>query len=170
MLKSLFYQLKIFKNHTNSDDEALKQWVLKVDTIKNYNKDTCLINKAQRAVDDLNKGNKPEESDLKAYLGLRKKYKAVFDENNKELENPSQKDILNMDSISLNEVEETINDRKKSLFRRYYTSILDIYRSSHNGKIVRPTSSGLDKPHTPTNDFIDNQVDVYNPFDDTGVD
>jgi hypothetical protein len=170
MLKSLFYQLKIYKNYSNSEDEALKQWVLKVDTSKSYDKDTGLITKAKLAVDDLNKGNIPNEVNLKAYLALRKKYKPVFDENNKELENPTQKDILSMDSLSLDEVQETIDDRKKSLFKRYYTSIIDIYRSSYQGKLIRPTSSGLDKPLTPTNDFIDDQVDVYSPFDDTGVD
>lgn len=170
MLKALFYQLKIFKNHTNSDDEALKQWVLKIDSSKYFDKQDVSVIKAKTAIQDILNGNKPKESDLYAYINLRKKYKDVFNENNKELENPSQKDVLSMDSLSLDEVKETIDDRKKSLFTKYYKSILEIYRSSENGNIIRPTSGGLYKSKTPTNDFIDDQVDVYNPFDDTGVD
>lgn len=107
---------------------------------------------------------------MKAYLDLRKKYKTVFQENNSELENPTVDDVLSMDSISLDEVDQTINDRKKTLFRKYYHSILEIYRSSNQGVIVTPTSGGLYKSKTPTNDFIDDQVDIYSPFDDTGVD
>jgi len=75
-----------------------------------------------------------------------------------------------MDSMSLEEVDETINDRKKTLFRKYYGSIIEIYRSSERGVIVRPTSGGLIKPNTPTNDFIDDQIDIHNPFDDLGID
>jgi hypothetical protein len=75
-----------------------------------------------------------------------------------------------MDSMSLGEVDETIDDRKKTLFRKYSNSIFEIYRSSERGVIVRPTSGGLSKPNTPTNDFIDDQIDIHNPFDDLGVD
>lgn len=171
MLKALFYKYKIFKNHTDSQDEALKQWVLKIDTAKTYDKDNDSILKAQSAVKDLLNGVNPKPADLKAYLDLKKKYKPAFDQNSSELENPSQEDILNMDSLSLDEVKETIDDRKKTLFSRYFRSIVEIYRSSAGGEIIRPTSGGLlKKTPTPTNDFIDDQVDVYNPFDDTGVD
>lgn len=170
MIKALFYKNKILKNHTNTEDEALKQWVLKIDTNKQYDLDNDLIIKAKAAIQDSLKGIKPKESEYKAYLDLRKKYKPVFDQNNCELENPSTEDVLSMDSISLDEVKETIQDRKKTLFNRYFHSISEIYRSSYLGTIVTPTSGGLSKSKTPTNDFIDDQVDVYNPFDDTGVD
>jgi hypothetical protein len=105
-----------------------------------------------------------------AYRDLRKKYKDFFKENNKELENPSSEDVLNMDLISLDEVNETIDDRKKILFRKYHDSILEIYRSSERGIIVRPTSGGLYKSRTPTSDFIDDQPQDFNPFDDVGID
>lgn len=170
MIKAIFYNYKIKKNHTYTDDEAMKQWVLKIDKNKNYDKDKDLINKAKLAIDEMLKGNKPKDSDLSAYLTLRKKYQVLFKENNSELENPSADDVISMDSISLNEVKETIDDSKKTLLTKYYNSILEIYRSSDNGVIVRPTSGGLYKSKTPTNDFIDDQTDFYNPFDDTGLD
>lgn len=170
MIKAIFYNYKIKKNHTYTDDEAMKQWVLKIDKNKNYDKDKDLINKAKLAIDEMLKGNKPKDSDLSAYLTLRKKYQVLFKENNSELENPSADDVISMDSISLNEVKETIDDSKQTLLTKYYNSILEIYRSSDNGVIVRPTSGGLYKSKTPTNDFIDDQTDFYNPFDDTGLD
>ena len=170
MLKSIFYKTKILVGHISSDDEALKQWILKVDTEKLYDKDKDSIDKAKAAIDDLNNGIKPKESFMKAYLDLRKKYNSTFKENNAELDQPSVQDVLNMDALSLDEVKETIDDRKKKLFTKYYNSIIEIYRSSFRGEIVTPTSGGLGKPHTPTNDYIDDQVEVFNPFDDTGTD
>ena len=63
-----------------------------------------------------------------------------------------------------------MDDRKKILFRKYYNSILEIYRSSQNGVITTLTSGGLRKSTTPTSYYIDNIPDTYNPMDDLGVD
>jgi len=59
---------------------------------------------------------------------------------------------------------------KKLYLENIIILYLKIYRSSERGVIVRPTSGGLSKPNTPTNDFIDDQIDIHNPFDDLGVD
>jgi hypothetical protein len=72
--------------------------------------------------------------------------------------------------ISLDEINDTIDNRKKILIRKYHQSIIEIYESSNRGVIVTPTSGGLYKSRTPTNDFIDNQVQEYNPFQDLGED
>ena len=52
------------------------------------------------------------------------------------------------------------------LFYAYRNAILEIYRSSEQGNIVRPTSGGLLKSNTPTSDFIDGLPEFYNPLDD----
>jgi hypothetical protein len=152
--------------------------VIKTDTTKMYDKDKDTIIKAKLAVNDLLDGKKPEESDMLAYINLRKKYKAHFKENNKELENPSSEDVLAMDNISLEEIDEVIVDRKKILNRSYFQSMMEILRSERAGTIIRPTSGGLyrSKPSTsmstatststPTSDFIDDLPQEYNPIDD----
>lgn len=61
-----------------------------------------------------------------------------------------------MDLMSLNEVDKIIEYRKGILSRRYFESILEIYSSSYWGVIVKPTSGGLHKSKTPTNNLIDN--------------
>ena len=71
---------------------------------------------------------------------------------------------------TLDEINETKDDRKKILFRKYSNSILETYRSSQNGVITSPTSGGLRRSTTPTSDYIDNLPDTYNPMDDLGVD
>jgi hypothetical protein len=48
--------------------------------------------------------------------------------------------------------------------------MIEIYRSLRKGVIVTPTSGGLYNSRTPTNDFIDNQVQEYNPFVDINID
>jgi hypothetical protein len=170
ILKAIFLKKKINTVNTLAEEEAMKQWILKVEMYKIYEKDKQLIIKAKSAISDWLNGNKPDKSDLNAYLILRKKYKFIFNENNRDLDKPSTDDVFTMDSMSLEEVDETVDDRKKTLFRKYCSSIFEIYRSSERGVIVRPTSGGLNKPNTPTNDFIDDQIDIYNPFDDLGVD
>jgi len=105
---------------------------------------------------------------MNSYLNLRKKYK-LFRLNNQDLINPSAKDVLSMDSLTFDEVDEMIGDSHRILNNRYYNSIMEIFRSSRNGEIVSPTSGGLRRP-TPTNDFIDNQVDSYYNPADTDVD
>jgi len=57
---------------------------------------------------------------------------------------------------------------KKVLFNKYYRSILEIFTSSERSVIVRSTSGGLYNPNTPTNDYIDNLPEVYNPLNDLG--
>lgn len=166
MIKSIFYKNKILKTWKTADDEALKQWVLKQDMNKILDKDRDLIEKSKIAIEDWNNGIKAKESDLKAYMDLRKKYKNQFKENNSQLENPTADDVINMDSISLDEINESMIDRKKILQTKYYQSIMEIYSSSFRGEIVRPTSGGLYKSKTPTSDFIDNQPELFNPFDD----
>jgi len=170
MIKAIFLRKKINTVNTSTEEEAMRQWMLKVEMYRKYDNDKELIIKAKSAITDWLKGIKPNKSDLNAYLVLRKKYKFIFNENNSSLDNPSVDDVFTMDSMSLGEVDETIDDRKKTLFRKYYNSIFEIYRSSERGVIVRPTSGGLSKPNTPTNDFIDDQIDIHNPFDDLGVD
>lgn len=170
MIKAIFLKKKINTVNTSTEEEAMRQWMLKVEMYRKYDNDKELIIKAKSAITDWLKGIKPNKSDLNAYLVLRKKYKFIFNENNSALDKPSVNDVFTMDSMSLEEVDETINDRKKTLFRKYYGSIIEIYRSSERGVIVRPTSGGLIKPNTPTNDFIDDQIDIHNPFDDLGID
>jgi hypothetical protein len=131
-----------------------------------YDKDKDAIIKAKEAVNDLLEGKKPEESNMLAYINLRKKYKTHFKENNQELENPSSEDVLTMDNISLEEIDEVIVDRKKILNRSYYQSMLEIFRSEKGGTIVRPTSGGLYRSNTPTSDFIDDLPQDFNPLDD----
>jgi hypothetical protein len=131
-----------------------------------YDKDKDAIIKAKEAVNDLLEGKKPEESNMLAYINLRKKYKTHFKENNQELENPSSEDVLTMDNISLEEIDEVIVDRKKILNRSYYQSMLEIFRSERGGTIVRPTSGGLYRSKTPTSDFIDDLPQDFNPLDD----
>jgi len=169
-LKYIFYKNKILKTWDTADDEALKQWVIKKDITKELDKDNDLLIKARTAIIALINKENPKESDLKAYIDLRKKFKDIFKENNNELVNPSSEDVQNMDLMSLNEIDEIIEDRKGILSRRYFESISEIYSSSYRGLIVRPTSGGLYKSKTPTNDFIDNQPQEFNPFDDMGVD
>ena len=166
MIKVLFYKNKILKNWSTTDEESLKQWVLKTDTTKMYDKDKDAIIKAKEAVNDLLEGKKPEESNMLAYINLRKKYKTHFKENNQELENPSSEDVLTMDNISLEEIDEVIVDRKMILNRSYYQSMLEIFRSEKGGTIVRPTSGGLYRSNTPTSDFIDDLPQDFNPLDD----
>ena len=117
--------------------------------------------------------------DLDAYWKLRKKFRQLFNDNNSDLIAPSANDVYTMDYLSLDEVEEMVDNSKKDLFTKYYRSIIEIYRSSQNGVIVRPTSGGLFRPtsggpnrsNTPTNDFIDEHVDsTHNPFEDLGID
>ena len=165
MIKAIFYKNTVLKNWPTANEEALKQWILKIDTMKMYNKDVDAINKAKLAVDDLLNGRKPEESNMLAYLNLRKKY-TLFKENNQELEKPSAEDVLAMDNVSLDEVDEIIIDRKKILNRAYYLSIIEIFRSEIGGTIVRPTSGGLYRSKTPTSDFIDDLPQDYNPIED----
>lgn len=179
MLKALFLKLKL-KTVTNSaDHEAMKQWMLKVEGDKAFNKDKELIEKAKNAINDTVNEKTANPVDLDAYWKLRKKYKQLFNDNNSDLVAPSANDVYIMDSLSLDEVEEMVDNSKKDLFTKYYRSIIEIYRSSRDGVIVRPTSGGLIRPtggdpsrsNTPTNDFIDDHVDsTHNPFDDLGVD
>jgi hypothetical protein len=136
---------------------------------KGLEKDEKSIPKARKVLDALIEGEKPQEKDYMAYLNLRKKYED-FSRNARQLENPKPEDLYEMDSLTLDEVYDTIQDRKKILQKNYHSSISEIYESSKEGKIVKPTSGGLFKSTTPTNDFIDNIPDIYNPFDDLGVD
>ena len=48
MIKALFYKNKILKNLSTTDEESLKQWVIKIDT-----KDKDAIIKAKKAVNNL---------------------------------------------------------------------------------------------------------------------
>jgi hypothetical protein len=131
-----------------------------------YDKDKEDAIKAQNALNAILNKEKPEDSDMLAYLNLRKKYKSHFKENSQELENPSSEDVLSMDNISLEEIEEVLVDRKRILNRAYYQSIVEIFRSARGGTIVRPTSGGLYRSKTPTSDFIDNLPQDFNPLDD----
>lgn len=124
-------------------------------------------------------GRDPKPIELNAYLKVRKTYKEIFNTNNEELVYPSSKDVYTMDSVTLDEAEEMLDNSRKDLFTKYHRSIVEIFRSSKDGVIVRPTSGGLYRPPavgpssstTPTNDFIDDHVEsLHNPFDDLGVD
>jgi hypothetical protein len=170
LVKFIFYKQKIQKNWTTSDDEALKQWVLKQDINKSLDKDIHLLEKAKTAINDMLEGNVANSSDMEAYLNIRKRYKYVIKQNTSELYNPTMEDVLVMDSLTIDEINETMVDRKETLFKRYYRSIQEIYSSSQNGIITSPTSGGLRKSETPTNDFIDDLPSAYNPMDDLGVD
>lgn len=148
----------------NTETEVFTQWVLKLEIQKYLNKDRELIEKSRRALDALLNNQTPDADDMNSYLNLRKKYK-LFRLNNQDLINPSAKDVLSMDSLTFDEVDEMVEDSHRILNNRYYNSIVEIFRSSRNGEIISPTSGGLRRP-TPTNDFIDNQVDsYYNPVD-----
>jgi len=125
MLKALFLKKNFNSVNTLAEDEAMRQWILKVEMNKIYDKDRQLIEKAKCAIDDWLRGKNPNKSDLNAYLFLRKKYKDIFNENNKSLEDPSANDVFTMDSMSLEEVDEIIDDRKINLIRKYYSSIID---------------------------------------------
>lgn len=164
-LKS-FFKHKITSKVTNdTETEIFTQWILKLEIQKYLNKDRELIEKSKRALDALINNQTPDADDMNCYLNLRKKYK-IFRINNQDLINPSAKDVLSMDSLTFDEVDEMIDDSRKILNNRYYHSIIEVFRSSRNGEIVSPTSGGLRRP-TPTNDFIDNEVDSYfNPADD----
>jgi hypothetical protein len=71
-----------------------------------------------------------------------------------------------MDSISLNKVNEMIDDNHKPLKKKFFFQWVEVLRSSCYDQIVWPTSDGLRRP-TPTNDYIDNEVDSsFNPSDD----
>lgn len=170
LIKHIFYKNKILKTWDTSDEEALKQWVIKTDIIKELDKDIESIDKAKAAIDGLVNRKKPKDSDIETYRGLRKKYRDIFKQNNEELENPNHEDVLINDSLSLDEINETIDDRKRILSRKYYQSIIEIFNSSERGVIVRPTSGGLYKSKTLTSDFIENLPQEYNPFDDMGID
>jgi len=97
-----------------SDQEALKQWVIKQDAEKDLDKDACLLDKASNALDDLLNKKKPNNYEHNTYLQLRKKYKGVFKANNSQLENPTIEDALTMDSISVGEIKEAIDDKKST--------------------------------------------------------
>lgn len=170
MIKSIFYNKKILKNWNTVDEEALKQWVLKEDIDKSLDKDKDLISKAKAGIEDTLNGDKAKESDLLAYLVLRKKYKNIFRENNRQLENPTIEDVYIMDSLSLDEINDTVVDRKNSVFNKYFLAISEIFLTSKHGVLDKPISNGLYKSNTPTNDFIDNMPDLYNPMDDLGID
>jgi len=152
----------------NTETEVFTQWVLKIEIQKYLDKDRELLEKSRRALDALLNNQTPDADDMNSYLNLRKKYK-LFRLNNQDLINPSAKDVLSMDSLTFDEVDEMIGDSHRILNNRYYNSIMEIFRSSRNGEIVSPTSGGLRRP-TPTNDFIDNQVDSYYNPADTDVD
>lgn len=170
MLKALFLKLKLNTVSTKTEEEVFTQWLLKLEMEKNLTKDKDLVEKAKRAVNQTLSGIKPEASDMSAYLEVRKKFKYLFNENNSGLVNPTATDVFTMDSLSLDEVDEMVDNSSQSLATKYYNSIIELYRSSVYGTIVRRTSGGLRRP-TPTNDFIDDEVDsTHNPFDDLGVD
>lgn len=139
IIKWFFYKKNIQKNWITSDDEAMKQWVIKQDISKILNKDIGSLEKAQTAINDMLKGKIAKSSDYSAFLEIRKKYNSIFKENANELYNPTMRDIHMMNSISIDEINETMDDRKRILFRNYYNSIVVIYRSSQNGLITTPT-------------------------------
>lgn len=164
-LKSFFKHKLTNRVSIDTETEVFKQWVLKLEIQKYLNKDRELLEKSRRALDALINNQKPDSDDMNSYLNLRKKYK-LFRLNNQDLINPSAKDVLSMDSLTFDEVDEMIGDSHRILNNRYYNSIVEIFRSSRNGEIISPTSGGLRRP-TPTNDYIDNEVDsYYNPADD----
>jgi hypothetical protein len=59
-LKHIFYKNKIFKAWNTSDDEALKQWVIKKDITKQLDKDNDLLIKARTAITALINGENPK--------------------------------------------------------------------------------------------------------------
>ena len=165
-IKQIFFKNNVNKKWDTAHEEALKQWVLKHELTKDIDKESVSIEKAKAAIEAMLNGNPPEGSDAKAFVKLHKKYTNDFYNNKKDLENPTREDSLNMSSITLDEIGETVDDRKRMLFYAYRNAILEIYRSSEQGNIVRPTSGGLLKSNTPTNDFIDGLPEFYNPLDD----
>ena len=169
-LKHIFYKKKILKTWETSHEETFKQWVIKTDIKKNFEIDMNSIEKAKIGLSKLINEENPKESEIKAFMDLRKKYKSLFKENNQELINPTSKDIQTMDLMSLDEVKEIITEEDRLLLQKYYHSVMEILLSSRNGVIVTPTSGGLYNSRTPTSDFIDDQVQEYNPFDDTNID
>lgn len=190
LLKVIFIKKKISTVHHLAEDEALKQWIIKKETEKAFDKDQELLDKARNALDDLLNDRNPKPTELNAYMKVRIRYREIFNTNNEELVNPTSKDVHTMDSVTLDEAEEMIDNSRKDLFTKYHRSIIEIFRSSRGGVITRPTSGGLVRPPaggpsstptppaivtssstTPTNDFIDNHVEsLHNPFEDLGVD
>ena len=71
------YKKNIQKNWITSDDEAMKQWVIKQDITKSYNKDIHLLEKAQAAINDMLEGKVAKNSYMSAYLEVRKKYNSI---------------------------------------------------------------------------------------------
>ena len=138
-IKSIFYKNKILRNWNTTEEECLKQRILAVDIDKNLNKHNDLLERAKAAVTDLGNGNKAKESDMKAYLFIRSKYPSIFKENSSQMENPSATDVVQMDSMSIDEVNEIIYDKRKILFRRFHQAISEIQASSEAGGITRPT-------------------------------
>ena len=165
-IKEIFLKNNIFKKWDTADEEALKQWVLKHELTKNIDKESVSIEKAKAAIEAMLNGNPPEGSDAKAFVKLHKKYKNDFYNNKKQLESPTREDSLNMSSITLDEIGETVDDKKRIIFYAYRNAILEIYRSSEQGNIITPTSGGLFKSNTPTSDFVDGMPEFYNPLDD----
>ena len=169
-IKHLFYKKNIHKNWETSHEETFKQWVIKTDIKKDFEVDKNSIEKAKNALTKLINEENPRASEIEAYMDLRKKYKSLFKQNNNELEQPSSRDVQDMDLISLDEIKEIVNESDRLLFQKYYLSVIEIYQSSRNGVIVVPTLGGLYSSRTPTSDYIDDQVQDHNPFDDTNVD
>jgi len=196
LLKVIFIKKKINTVHHLAEDEALKQWIIKKETEKAFDKDQELLDKARNALDDLLNDRIPKPTELNAYMKVRIRYREIFNTNNEELVHPTSKDVHTMDSVTLDEAEEMIDNSRKDLFTKYHRSIIEIFRSSRDGVITRPTSGGLVRPPagdpapavapsssttptavapssstTPTNDFIDDHVEsLHNPFEDLGVD
>jgi len=68
IIKWFFYKKNIQKNWITSDDEAMKQWVIKQDISKILNKDIGSLEKAQIAINDMLEGKIAKSSDYSAFL------------------------------------------------------------------------------------------------------
>ena len=165
-IRRIFYNSKILKPSYKTDEEMLRQWVLRTDYIKETNQDFDSLNKAKAVILKLLNREIINEGDYMVLHKMWKKYRQDFKSNRKELENPIWSDVLTMDSLTLDELNETIQDKKNICFRQYYHAFWEIARASEDGVVVRPTSGGLYKSNTPTTDFVENQPQDYNPMDD----
>jgi len=156
MLKNIFYNKVINKPSNNVREEANKLWVLKTDINKNLIQEEKLVDKAHKAIDDLLEDKTTNPSEMGAYLSIRKKNKNLFSQNNKELENPTMREQLEMEKLTLSEVSDSVKDTKDLLHQRYIRAFRGLFT---------PNAT-----NTPTNDFIDNLPQTHDPFDDLGVD
>jgi hypothetical protein len=84
MLKALFLKKKINTVNTSVEDEALRQWIIKLDMIEMLDKES--IKKAKHAMNDLSNGDTADKVDFKASI-----------------------DVYTMDSLSLDELDEMVD-------------------------------------------------------------